>query len=320
MAIGSVLGSNLASFETLMFATYYAPRGRYRMYQLGNLLAQRYLMPTDLLIGIIGGEGSGKSTLIKALFPGLELTNDDDGVNLKSAPIYDFTPDNYFAPHTFHLDIRYELAFHQAFEIIEAVNNAVSNGRRVVMEHFDLIYDQLGYNAQIIFAIGEELVVTRPTLFGPFPAEIKKHVDKTAIYRRMAHSAEDITSYILLHDYNYDRKIIHSDVRHGFVIKFNEQPEIPIKELEEKVLKVIKDDLPITYAGTDSIKINDKPMHCTGPRTHMKSSGQIENFRLWSDYVYDPIWKDFMLVGMVGPKIKELGINGIHYFDDTEDD
>ena len=319
MASVSILGSNPAQFETLMFATYYAPRGRYRMYQLGNLLAHRYLMPTDLLIGIIGGEGSGKSTLIKALFPGLELTNDDDGVNLRSAPIYDFTPDNYFAPHTFHLDIRYELAFHQPFEIVDAVNNAISNGRRVVMEHFDLIYDQLGFNAQIIFAIGEELVVTRPTLFGPFPAEIKKHVDNTAIYRRMAHSAEDITSYILLNDYNYNRKFLHSDVRHGFVIKFSEQPDIPIKELEQKVLKVIDDNVPITYGGTDSIKINNKPMRCTGPRTHMKSSGEIKNFRLWSDYLYDPIWKEYMLVGMVGPKIKQYSISGIHYFDDTED-
>lgn len=309
----SFLNSNLSHFETLLYSTYYAPRGRPRLYMLGSLLANRYLVPTDLLIGIIGGEGSGKSTLIKGLFPGLELTNDDDGVNLRSTPIYDFQPENYFAPHTFHLDIRYELAFKQPFEIVEAVNRAVENGRRVVIEHFDLIYKQLGYNAQIIFAIGEELVVSRPTVFGPFPSEIKAHVEKTAIYRRMAHSAEDITSYILAKDYNYTRRVLHSDVKHGFVIKFTEKPDINIHDIEEKVRAVIEGNVPIGIAGKDKISIGEWHMYCTGARTHVKASGQIENFRLWQDYVYDPIWKEYMLVGMVGPK-KGVGVEGISYF------
>ncbi len=310
---GSFLHSNMSHFETLMYATYYAPRGRPRLYMLGSLLAGRYLGPTDLLIGIIGGEGSGKSTLIKGLFPGLELTNDDDGVNLRSTPIYDFQPENFFAPHTFHIDVRYELAFKQPFEIIEAVNRAIENGRRVVIEHFDLLYKQLGYNAQIIFAIGEELVVCRPTVFGPFPAEIKSHAEKTAIFRRMAHTAEDITSYILAADYNYTRRVLHSDVKHGFVIKFSDKPDINIHDVEEKVLQVIKADVPVGIACKDKISIGDWQMYCTGTRTHVKSSGQIENFRLWQDYVYDPIWKEFMLVGMVGPK-KGVGAEGITYF------
>ena len=53
-------------------------------------------MPSDQLIGIIGCEGSGKSTLIRGLFPGLELTNDDDGINVRRAPIYDFAEDDHF--------------------------------------------------------------------------------------------------------------------------------------------------------------------------------------------------------------------------------
>ncbi|MCP4297972.1 MAG: hypothetical protein GY786_20480, partial [Proteobacteria bacterium] len=69
--------------ENLIYSTYYAPRGRKRLYSLGNLLSQRYISPNDQLIGVIGSEGAGKSTLIKALFPGLELTNDDDGVNVR---------------------------------------------------------------------------------------------------------------------------------------------------------------------------------------------------------------------------------------------
>lgn len=310
------MNSTTHHFEPLLLASYYAPRGRPRMYQLGTMVAQRYLNPNDLVIGIIGGEGAGKSTLIKGLFPGLELTNDDEGVNIKTAPIYDFQPDNFFAPHTFHLDIRYELAFHQPFEIVDAVNLAVENGRRVVMEHFDLIYEHLGYNAQIIFAIGEELVIARPTVFGPFPKEIKEHCDKTAPFRRMAHSAEDIASYILLTDYNYKREVLHSDVKHGFVIKFPEIPDISISELEAKINKVIADDLPIGVAGPNQIYIGDWKIFCNGPRTHMKRTGEIDNFRLWPEYVYDPIWKEYMLIGMVGPDREHLGIKGIHYFSD----
>ena len=40
--------------ETLIYSTYYAPRGRKRLYILAEKLANRYLYPEDLLIGIIG--------------------------------------------------------------------------------------------------------------------------------------------------------------------------------------------------------------------------------------------------------------------------
>jgi hypothetical protein len=77
---------NSDHFETLIYSAYYAPRGRQRLYMLAGELSNRYIYPNDLLIGIIGAEGSGKSTLIKGLFPGLELTNDDEGVNLRPMP------------------------------------------------------------------------------------------------------------------------------------------------------------------------------------------------------------------------------------------
>lgn len=288
--------------ETLVYSTYYAPRGRLRLYMLGSELARRYLYPTDLLIGIIGAEGSGKSTLIKGLFPGLELTNDDDGVNIRPAQLYSFTPDDYFAPHTFHIDVRYELAFKQKYEIAEAVSEVVRHGRRVIVEHFDLLYEALGYNAQIIFGIGEEVIVTRPSVFGPFPRSVKAVVDKTIKYRLMAHSAEDITSFVLSRDYQYTPPVLHSDVKHGFVISFPEKPGIPIPELESKVKELIARDVPITMAGEDRIKIGDHEIYCTGTRTHVKSSGKIENFRLLKEYKYDPITQDYLLVGIVGRK------------------
>ena len=68
---------------------YFAPRGRDRLYSLGMQIAQQYLTPFDKLIGVIGEAGSGKRVLTKAMFPGLELTNDDNGVNIRPLPLLD---------------------------------------------------------------------------------------------------------------------------------------------------------------------------------------------------------------------------------------
>jgi hypothetical protein len=315
MQVPSIFSFNPSQIDTLLYATYYAPRGRYRLYMLAAELAHRYLYPTDLLIGVIGGEGAGKSTLIKGLFPGLELTNDDEGVNLRPTPIYDFRPGDFFAPHTFHLDVRYELAFHQQFEIIEAIQTALLHGRRVIIEHFDLIYEALGHNAHLLFGVGEEVIVARPTIFGPEPARIKAVVDRTIRFRLMAHSAEDITSHILATDYHYQRPVLHSDVKHGFVIKFPEKPEIDLAELEKKVLAVIAQDVPIGPSGENRLRIGDWEMVCTGPRTHIKSSGQIENFRLIKEFIFDPLHKEYLLVGMVGHR-EAAGLEDIGYISD----
>jgi hypothetical protein len=288
--------------ETLVYATYYAPRGRLRLYRVAGELSQKYLTPTDLLIGIIGAEGSGKSTLIKGLFPGLELTNDDDGINVRPTPLFHFSPEDPFSGHTFHVDVRYELAFHQAHELTGLVGRAVEHGRRVIVEHFDLLYDALGYNAQVLFGIGEEIIVARPTVFGPFPRRIKSIVDRTIKYRLMAHSAEDITTQILERDYGRKGPVLHSDVKHGFVLNFHEKPDFDLHELERKVKEVIAKDVPIAPAGENRIRIGETSLLCTGTRTHVKSSAQIENFRLIKEFKYDPLSREYLLVGIVGEK------------------
>ena len=86
-----------------IYSTYFAPRGRSRIFNLGIQLAQLYLSPFDQIIGVIGEAGSGKSVLIKGMFPGLELTNDDDGVNVRPLPILDQDAETgFFSPHTYH--------------------------------------------------------------------------------------------------------------------------------------------------------------------------------------------------------------------------
>ena len=54
---------------THILSSYFAPRGHNRMYALGMQIAQLYLNPHDRLIGIIGEAGSGKSALIRGMFP-----------------------------------------------------------------------------------------------------------------------------------------------------------------------------------------------------------------------------------------------------------
>lgn len=297
--------------ETLIYAVYYAPRGRLRLYRLGRDIAERHLFPTDLLVGIIGAEGAGKSTLIRGVFPGLELTNDDEGINLRAAPLFDFDEADRFGPHTYHIDVRYEQAFHQLWEIADAVATAIRHRRRVVVEHFDLLYPHLKFNAQIILGIGEEVVVARPNVFGPHPEAIREIVYRTVKFRKMAHSAEDITSLILSRQYGYPIPDLHSDVKHGFVIGFADPPAIDLKKLEADVLDYIRRDLPIMPADEEHIRIGDEVMECTGIRTHMKSTGEIESFRLLPELRFDPIDQRHLLVGVVGDAREEPGFDRI---------
>ena len=297
--------------ETLIYAVYYAPRGRLRLYRLGRDIAERHLFPTDLLVGVVGAEGAGKSTLIHGIFPGLELTNDDEGINLRSAPIFDFNEADRFGPHTYHIDVRYEQAFHQLWEIAEAVSNAIRHRRRVIVEHFDLLYPHLNFNAQIILGVGEEVVVARPNVFGPHPDAIRDIVYRTVKFRKMAHSAEDITSLILSKQYGYPIPDLHSDVKHGFVIGFNVPPPIDLRKLEQDVREIIARDLPITAADEDHIRIGDEVMECTGIRTHVKSTGQIESFRLLPELRFNPIDRQHRLVGVVGDSLEEAGFDRI---------
>lgn len=297
---------NMPIKDNLRMAIFYAPRGRFRLFILGSELSQKYLYPTDLLIGIIGAEGSGKSTLIKGLFPGLELTNDDEGINKQTSDIFSFDSSYFFSGHTFHLDVRYESAFHQMHEIVEAIKRVLATGRRVVVEHFDLIYRKLGFNAQIIFGIGEEVRVYRPSIFGPSPLKIQQVAQENLKFRLMAHSAEDIVSKILEDTYHFMPRQQHSDVRHGFIIGFDEEPPVDLEELERQALAFMARDLPISPGTGDVVIIGDEPYPCTGKRIHVKRTSQIEHFRLMKGYKHDPHSGKYLMVGIVGEEPIEI--------------
>ena len=286
-------------YTTLVRAAYYAPRGRQRLMHLGQLIAQRYLNAEALLIGVIGDAGAGKSLIIRGMFPGLVLTNDDDGVNVRPLPVLEDAQAHYFRTHTYHLAVRFAMAFTPLWELADAVKMAISAGRRVVVEHFELLYPLLNVNAEVLIGIGEEVVVTIPTLFGPFPAEIAEEAYESLVYRKMAHSAEDLTS-IVLEQMGIEPPTIHSDVRRGFVVEFTRKPEVDLAEVERRVLEYIAQDLPISPHNDNAILIGNEKLHCSGPRLHMSSTGQIKGFRLDKNFHYSPITKTFLLAGRVG--------------------
>ena len=268
------------------------------MYALGMQLAQLYLSPFDKLIGVIGDAGSGKSALLRGMFPGLELTNDDDGVYVRPLPLLD-QDGGFFTPHTYHLDIRFENGFTQMSVLADAITEALQNGKRVIVEHFDLIYPLLGFNANLIIGVGEQVLISRPTLFGPEPQEIRDKVYDSLSYRLMAHTAEDLCELCMPE--NEMKRCGHDDVRHGFVITFPEtKPEFDILEIENKVNEMIKQNLPVTYMDNNHISVGGRTHFCTGPRIHVSHTGMINNFHLLNHFIYDRFNHRYLLVGCVG--------------------
>jgi hypothetical protein len=284
-----------------MYAVYFAPRGKHRLIDLGHQIAQRHLSPVDRLIGIIGDAGAGKSLLIKGMFPGLELTNDDEGINLRPLPLLKHSERGFFNSHTFHVDIRFEMAFTQIHVLVDAIKSAFENDKRVIIEHFELIYPYLGLNAEILIGIGEEVIVTRPNIFGPLPKDIADIVFKSIKYRKMAHTAEDLTCKVLEEQFGLEHARVHADVKHGFLLEFPEIPDVDLQLLEDKVKEYINNGVDVCYSDEMHIRLGKSEIyHCTGPRIHVRNTGDIENFQLIKEFLYDPFSRAYTLVGLVG--------------------
>lgn len=284
-----------------MSSFYFAPRGQARLADLGMQIAQQFLSPFDKIIGLIGDSGSGKSMFAKGMFPGLELTNDDSGVNVRPLPILSVgeEPSGFYTPHTYHLDIRFEAAFTQMHELADCILEAVQLNKRVIVEHFELIYPFLNRNADLLLGIGEQLIITRPTIFGPEPREIADIVFKTLPYRLMAHSAEDISAYCLAKD-GVRMPFIHADVQRGFILSFQNQVDIDIQRLEAQVNDMIAANIPISFDDDTHIRIGDERWLCSGPRMHVKSTGEIHKVVFNKDLLIEPITGRHLLLGLVG--------------------
>jgi len=298
------------------YSVYFAPRGRERLLFLGEQISQRHLTFSDRLIGIIGDAGSGKSSLIKGMFPGLELVNDDDRFDShRVMSIMDYE-DSMNETTTFHLDMRFQMAFTQMHEIVVFVKDALEKGRRVIIEHFDLLYPALKMNAEIMIGIGEEILVTRPGMFGPLPKEIYDIVHHSLKFRKMVHTSEDITAMLLSREYNMANTWRHSDVKRGFVLVFNEKPSLDLAELEKDVCTIIEQHVSVAYFDERHIKIGDfQPFRCSGPRIHLNNTAEIENFRILKEFTYDRLNNTHALVGLVGRDTRHIeNLNRPHLF------
>ena len=298
-----------------LYSVFFAPRGNARMLRLGMDIAQQYLSPTDLLIGIIGEAGSGKSMIVKGMFPGVDLTNDDEGVNIRPIPLLSVDEDEgFYAPHTYHIDMRFELAFTQPHVLADAVKTALKKKRRVIVEHFDLLYPHLDkMNAHLLIGVGEEVMVTRPTMFGPLPEDIVGICHQSVKYRKMAHTAEDLVEYCLPQEWM--EQCSHGDVKRGFSLEFDDEPTFDLRDLQAQVQALIDQNIGISYHDEDHISIGDIIHPCTGPRIHVRSTGEIHNFRLLKEVFYDPMKNKYLVIGLVGERWDKStsGLNRIEF-------
>lgn len=294
--------------ESFAHSVYYAPRGKNRLTVLGDHIAQTHLRANDKLIGMIGEAGAGKSLIIRGMFPGLILTNDDEGINLRPLPLLSDYKDGEYTTHAYHVDVRFETAFNQPWEIAEAIKDAIKKGRRVIVEHYDLIASYLDTFPELLIGIGEEVLVTRPGVFGPSSEEIKKIVFESIKYRRMAHTAEDLTAFSI-EKRGYMRPPLHSDVKSGFVLQFEKKPNFSIEKIEEEVKTMIEKNLEVKYVDEQHIQIGDYKYVCTGPRIHMKRTGDIKNFHLLSEFKVEPKTGFYLLAGLVGEERSQFELS-----------
>jgi tRNA A37 threonylcarbamoyladenosine biosynthesis protein TsaE len=295
-------------FESFAQAVYFAPRGKDRIVYLGNDIAQSYLSPTDGLIGLIGDAGAGKSLLIRGMFPGLTLTNDDTGINIRPLPILAEADEDDFKSHTYHIDARFETAFTQPWRLAEVIEKALADDRRVVIEHFELLAKHLELDVELLIGIGEEVIITRPGVFGPWSEEIAEIVFNTIRYRRMAHTAEDLITKILWEE-DLERPTLHSDVKSGFVLQYEEEPDFDIGELEDKVKRLIAENIVINAHDEAHIKVGENIYSCRGPRIHVKRTGEIENFKLIKEFKYDSKTGNYLLAGLVGTERSQFELS-----------
>lgn len=302
--------------EYSVFSQYFAPHGRERLLFLGEQIALRHLTYTDRLIGIVGDAGSGKSSLIRGMFPGLELSNDDDMLNPRKIMQVRDLFENVQQSTTYHIDMRFQTAFTQMYEIVDFVCNALDHKRRVIVEHFNLLYPALGINADVLVGIGEEIIVTRPSIFGPQPQSIYDIVSKSLHYRKIAHTIEDITIMILTTELGINRNIMYaSDMRNGFVLKFTKEVDLDFELLNTRVKEEIARHLDVCCFDEDHILIGGKKVDCNFPRLHVLNTSEIEEFTFIKRFIPDPKTNTFCIVGVLSnnENIAIDNLNTVHF-------
>jgi len=298
-----------------MYSNYLAPKGKEKLCFLGEQIAQRGLTFRDRLIGVVGGAASGKSSLIRGMFPGLELSNDDDGVNPRKILQVRDIAETIFNATTFHIDMRFQLAFTQMHEITDFVHAALEKDRRVIVEHFDLLQPALGMNADVLLGIGEEIMFVRPNVFGPSSGALAEVVNASLHRRKMAHTVEHLAIHALENELGVNHENFESvDVAGGFSLRFEKKCAADFEKMSKIIAEKIKADLPVSYQDERHVSVGGIAMRCNGPRIHVRSTGEIKDFRLIKDFVEDPRSGAFYIVGVLGAETDLSNLNKISVF------
>ena len=169
----------------------------------------------------------------------------------------------------------------------------------------------LTQQTDLIVGIGEEVIVTRPNIFGPLPSDVARIVHKSVRTRLMAHTAEDLCEWHMPE--KEVMRALHGDIKNGFLMIFHDSPpDVDLDELEAQVKADIAAKLDVEYVDDRTIRIGEYLQPCTGPRTHVSNTGSIENFHLLKEIIYDHRNQRWLLVGRVG-KAEE---DGLHHYND----
>ena len=131
-------------------------------------------------------------------------------------------------------------------------------------------------NADLLIGIGEEVIVTRPSLFRHCPGNIADIVFKSLIYRKMAQAQEDLFGYCVrdIERPTYTR----SGIKHGFMINYADKPTFDLEEIENRILELIRQDLPIVPYDEEHFEFGEEIIPCTGPLMHVESTGKMREF------------------------------------------
>ena len=196
--------------------------------------------------------------------------------------------------------MRFQTAFTQMHEIVEFVNSAIDNGRRVVVEHFDLLFPALQVPADVMVGIGEEIIVVRPTVFGPSPQNVYDIVHTSLRFRKMAHTVEDITIQLLQEEFGIDHKYFYSsDIKYGFLLRFTERVDLDFEALAVRIREILNADMPVRYHDEDHILIGEHVLRCSGPRLHIRSTSDVKDFKLIKQFIRDEKTDTCWLFGML---------------------
>ena len=97
-----------------------------------------------------------------------------------------------------------------------------------------------------------------------------------------------------------------SAVLMGGIVAYDPRVKHEVLHVEQKVLDIINQEMPVTYVDENHINVGGRIHKCSGPRIHVPNTGNIENFKLLPHLIHDPFKRRYLLVGCVGENSEEL--------------